>query len=77
MSIAAFNGNPSQSYTGRHLPHGISVTCHPTQVKRLNPMQPHRLVLICIYLPRMDGGLNWPGCYGPRWFTRTSIVTTW
>jgi len=42
-----------------HLPYGISVTCHLTQVNTpcLNPSQTGRY---SIYLPRRDGKLSWP-----------------
>jgi len=50
---------PSQSYTGRHLPYGITQCYLPPYTSERTPPNPSRAGWYSIYLPRRDGRLSW------------------
>ena len=56
-------GTQSQSYTGHHLPHGITQCYLPPDTSNWSKCAPPNLShagWYSIYLPRMDGRLSWP-----------------
>jgi len=57
------------SYTGRHLPYGITQCYLPPDTSERAPPSPQPVSRYSIYLPRRDGRLSWPRLPGnaPAW----------